>query len=265
MTSINVNTINCRLCGELATYKFNKIVLNNIDVSYFECHKCKSLQTENPFWLNIAYENHISLYDTGSARRNLDNLSAIFILCKLFRLNNVLDFGGGGGLLCRLLRDININCFSTDAYSEPVYNQGFKHADFHTPDLVTAFEVIEHFVNPAIDLDSIFSRNSKSILITTGIYNENDMNWWYLSPESGQHIFFISERGINHISHIYGYSYYHFGNYTYFTKNRLNKITALFVRTLLRKPLRRIILGMTMLIPTFGIENDLNKLRNIKK
>jgi len=57
--------------------------------------------------------------------------------------------GIGDGLLCRLLRDYNVNCYVKDKYAVATYGQGFSELDFATPNLLLAFEVLEHFAAPA--------------------------------------------------------------------------------------------------------------------
>ncbi len=132
----------CRLCEGPLIWTFNSVVLRKHDVAYYECQECKSLQTENPYWLDEAYHSSLSPLDTGAAQRVLRNLAAAFAVSKLFRINNAVDVGGGDGLLCRFLRDYGINCFMTDKYATPAYAQGFTNPDFESPDLIFGFEVL---------------------------------------------------------------------------------------------------------------------------
>src|SRR5690349_10770988 len=132
----------CRLCDGTIELQFRLQVLGQFDVGYFRCQRCHSLQTERPYWLEQAYRaNNLSNLDTGAAQRNLHNLAACWSIAKLLRLRNVLDVGGGDGLLCRLLRDYELNCFVRDKYASPTYAQGFDEPDFAQPDMIVAFEV----------------------------------------------------------------------------------------------------------------------------
>jgi len=101
----------CRLCGgSLATLFFKK-VLGKYDIAYLKCAQCFSLLTERPYWLEEAYQkSNLSNADTGAAQRNITNLAATYAISKLLKAKNVIDIGGGDGLLCRLLRDYQINC-----------------------------------------------------------------------------------------------------------------------------------------------------------
>jgi hypothetical protein len=256
-----INNVQCRFCENPTFYKFCITGLNEINISYFECTKCKSLQTEYPYWIDSAYAVNISIYDTGAAQRNLNNLSAVYVISKILNVKNIIDFGGGDGLLCRLLRDVNINCFSQDAYSTPIYSQGFTDPDFLCPDLVTAFEVVEHLVNPKIDLDEIFLKNSEVVLITTETYGRNDKEWWYLCPESGQHIFFYSNECLDLISKKYKYNIYRLGSYTLFIKQKMPKLKEILIKLIFKKPILMIVLSFIVLKSKNGINNDLYKLK----
>lgn len=210
----------CRLCGGKTKKRFSLKILNKYDVSYFHCQSCESLQTENPYWLDDAYKNNnLSNLDTGVAQRNIHNLSACYLISKLFNIRNIIDIGGGDGLLCRLLRDYELNCFTKDKYTNPKYAQGYTKEDFKTPDLVIGFELLEHFSNPSKDLDELFRYGARLLLFSTETYENEDKNWWYLSPESGQHIFFYSKKALHYIAEKYGYQTITSGSYTLFSRN----------------------------------------------
>ena len=187
------------------------------------------MQTEQPYWLEEAYsDSNLSNTDTGAVQRTLHNLAACYGLVRLFKVRNVIDVGGSDGLLCRMLRDYDINCYVKDKYATPTYAQGFVEEDFKIPDLVISFEVLEHFSNPCEDLDTLFSYNPKIILLSTVIYTNEREDWGYLSPESGQHIFFYSQPALEMIAKKYGYSPIFRGNYILFVKgaSRFQKIAA---------------------------------------
>jgi hypothetical protein len=177
----------CRLCGSESKKQFFLRVLGKYDVEYSECVLCESLQTESAYWLDEAYgpTNAVS-YDTGAAQRNINNLATCFAVSKLFNAKNVIDIGGGDGLLCRMLRDRGVNCFVSDKYASPNYAKSFTEAYLSFPDLVIGFEVLEHFPNPRVDLNSLFETNPKLVLLTTEIYSKHNSSWWYLAAEGGR-------------------------------------------------------------------------------
>lgn len=257
----------CRLCqGELTFYQ-QLNVLNKYNVHYFKCAKCQSLQTETPYWLDEAYHSNLARNDTGAIQRNLISLSASYPICKLFNLKNALDIGGGDGLLCRLLRDYGINAFIQDKYAQPTYAQAFTKPDFTKPDILTAFEVIEHFVNPSIEIESLFKQQPTVVLLSTQLFHNHDSNWWYLTPETGQHIFFYSRQAIQTIAHMYDYKVIIRGLYVMFVKEtKLTLIKKLISHILLSKPMCWLNRSLILFLPATGAEKDnLKLIREQKK
>jgi len=251
------DNIACRLCGGSLSYRFNLRIMRESDVGYFECGKCKSLQTEPPTWLDRAYRHNLSNLDTGAVQRNLHNLAAAYVTCKIFGLRNVLDIGGGNGLLCRLLRDYRINCFANDPNAIPHYNQNYTEPDFAAADMLTAFEVIEHFPNPASDLETIFGAGASIILISTNLYEKADRSWWYLAPEGGQHVFFYSRPAISWIAGKYGYQFVLSGGYMLFARpDSISKTKRILSRVLLSRSACRLLKAMLMLMPARGAWDD---------
>jgi hypothetical protein len=195
-------TLKCRLCGSATTSEFIQRVLGRFDVTYFKCNSCGSLQTETPYWLAESYKDHsLAVSDTGAADRTLRNLALVTAMAKILGISGpILDFGGGDGLLCRLLRDIGFDCWVFDSHSKPSYAQGFVGKLDNRFELITSFEVFEHFVNPAAEVADLFSTKARVILISTELYRNQGANWWYISPETGQHLFFYSEQAIRLIA-----------------------------------------------------------------
>jgi hypothetical protein len=240
-------------------------------VEYRRCGGCGSLQTEPPYWLDEAYlgngekENNLSSVDTGAAHRNVTNLAASLIVARTLKLTNVLDFGGGDGLLCRLLRDHGLNAFVKDAHADATYARGFSEPDFTTPDLLTAFEVLEHLGSPAEDLQQIFEGKPSAIFVSTLPYGGQGPDWWYLTPTTGQHVFFYGEEAFKHIASEYGYDLVRAGGYTLFVKSgRSSDLKRKFLKHALRyKPIRfyRGILGFT---EPKGMDRDFERLTATK-
>jgi hypothetical protein len=227
----------CRLCGGCARRRFGLVVLSQYQVSYFHCSSCESLQTEDPYWLDEAYgagrdsaPDNLNNLDTGSAQRNLTNLSAVFSVARSLRCNDVVDVGGGDGLLCRLLRDYGINAYVSDRYASPSYAKGFSVPNFDHPELVTAFEVLEHFSAPGREVAALFEGSPKAVMVSTELYRGQDADWWYLIPETGHHVFFYSEKAFKIIAERYGYALLRQGSYTLFY--RLDLLTGLGRRRL---------------------------------
>lgn len=247
----------CRICSGHTTRKFTRLILNQYDVSYYQCLSCHSLQTEPAYWLKEAYGSNLSNLDTGAVQRNWHNFYVIYLLCRIFKLKNVLDLGGGDGLLCRSLRDYEINCFVQDQYATPTYAQGFTEPDFDNPDLVLGFEVWEHLANPAQDLMRFFHQEPKALLITTAIYLDQGPDWWYLSPESGQHIFFYSQQALEQIAQKFGYELHIIENFLLFIRKEcVSKFHLYLFKRSLRGKLNRFLKYKIMRKSTPGVWKD---------
>lgn len=231
----------CRLCGGKLDLQFHLQVLGQHSVGYFRCESCRSLQTEPPYWLEQAYQaDNLSSLDTGAVQRNLHNLAACWSIARLLEVENVLDVGGGDGLLCRLLRDYELNCFVHDKYASPTYAQGFDVPDFEQPDMIVAFEVIEHYPEPRKDLEPLFAKRPKAVLASTGIFNAQGPDWWYLAPESGQHVFFYSMPALQLIARTHDYELVIGSGYLLFLRRGVcGALKKGLARTLLRSGFRK--------------------------
>jgi Methyltransferase domain len=247
----------CRLCDGHLVPKFSLMALRKYEVQYFECDRCGSLQTESPYWLDDAYSSNLSNLDTGAVQRNLQNLAAAYLVSKIFGVNDALDFGGGDGLLCRLLRDYNVNCYVKDRYAVPTYSQGFSEPDFAAPNLVLAFEVFEHFATPARELEDLFRSRPTVLLASTEIYCRQGAEWWYLASESGQHIFFYSEKALQMIAAQFGYSHLRSGGFVLFVRKAGNSgLRALLAKFLLSRIVCRLLRGLILIMPAPGAWRD---------
>ncbi|CAK0750876.1 hypothetical protein CCP3SC5AM1_1740001 [Gammaproteobacteria bacterium] len=216
----------CRLCGSTAEPTFSRQVLFKYTVTYFKCTNCGSLQTETPYWLKEAYSQKPERFDTGKASRTLTNF---FILRRLFDILGIrasdrcVDFGGGTGLLARLMRDIGYNYYSYDKYGNGEFCDGFSWDQFDRPvRLVTIFECAEHFANPSEEWETIFATGVDIIVGTTGIHDGQGADWSYLSPESGQHVFFYSTAAFAQLAGKHGRFAYLVGGYFLLSKTPLS-------------------------------------------
>lgn len=251
------NPNQCRLCSGVLQSKFSLEILNQYDVQYYQCQSCQSLQTEPAYWLAEAYGSNLSNLDTGAVQRNWHNFYVIYLLCRIFKLENVLDLGGGDGLLCRSLRDYEINCFVKDEYATPTYAQGFTDPDFDVPDLVLGFEVWEHLPHPSQDLERFFNKKPRALLITTAQYENQGTDWWYLSAESGQHIFFYSLQALELIAQQQGYELHVIENFLLFIrKDCSSKLKLYLFKRSLRGKLNRFLKYKIMRKPTPGVWKD---------
>jgi hypothetical protein len=259
-------SFSCRLCGGDLARVFALRILDRYDVDYLKCASCDSLQTERPYWIEESYSSNLAILDTGSGQRNIANLAAVFAVSRVLRLNDVVDFGGGDGLLCRLLRDYGINCFVNDKYASATYARGFASPDFLRPGILLAFEVLEHFANPRSDLNILFESKPAALMGSTAIYSDQGPDWWYLTPESGQHLFFYSEKALRLIAELYDYSFLMCSGHFLLLKPGLaSALQRQFIRFVLQRHMLRAMSAAMRFLPTKGVWNDFNALRSLKK
>lgn len=183
----------CRICAAPARYVFTQPVLGR-EVNYFECARCGYLQTQSPDWLDEAYSRAINDVDTGIMYRNRINIGRVvmtLLACGRLR-GRVIDYAGGYGILVRMLRDAGVDARWRDKYCENVLARGFE-ADFGSGDVLTAFEVFEHLIDPVAELRTMLGEAPIVLLSTELIAGPGTPSpeWWYLGPEHGQHVGFF--------------------------------------------------------------------------
>ncbi len=187
------------VCRETSAFLFKTTVLGQYPVAYFRCPHCGLLQTEKPYWLDEAYAAAISALDVGMVGRNMDLArKATQVIRQGFDpRGKFLDYAGGYGLFVRMMRDKGFDFYRQDRYCANIFAQHLDVADAgHQPffELVTAFEVLEHLVDPIAEIEKILgcadSVLFSTLLVPKGIQRAED--WWYFVPETGQHIVFFS-------------------------------------------------------------------------
>jgi hypothetical protein len=196
----------CKICDTPQRFFQKAKVLGKYEVAYFQCPHCGFVQTEDPYWLDEAYSSAITESDLGLVRRNLANAQiAASVIMTLFDSGaRFLDYGGGYGLLVRLMRDRGFDFYYFDRFSTPLFAGVFE-ADLDSEchyELVTAFEVWEHLVDPLEEIRHML-QFSRSILFTTALLpqsNPRPQEWWYYGLEHGQHVALYSRRALQSVA-----------------------------------------------------------------
>jgi Methyltransferase domain len=222
----NSSSVLCKVCNGASSIFGLANVLRKYPVSYFRCATCGFIQTENPYWLHEAYSAAIASQDVGIMQRNLVNCEVTSaILTFLFpNVTRCVDVGAGHGVFVRLMRDRGFNFFWSDRYATNDYARGFESPENTKYDFLTAFEVLEHLVDPIQELSDMMSK-SDNVFVSTCLVPEPVPEvpaWWYYMPDSGQHISFFTLESLRRLATRFGSKVLSVGPYHLFTKNKIN-------------------------------------------
>lgn len=204
----------CKICNSKARQVFNSKVLRKYDVKYFKCDICGHLFTEDPFWLDEAYSRSINLSDTGLLDRNIyfSKVLSVLIFFCFDKKGSFLDYAGGYGVFTRLMRDIGFDFYWHDPYTQNLFANGFE-KDLKSNsrfELLTAFEVFEHLVNPKEELEKMLEFSDTIVFSTELMPQEvpDPKDWWYYGFNHGQHISFYTESTLKTLANQFKLNYY---------------------------------------------------------
>ena len=203
----------CPVCAARMRPAFTKVVLFKYSVQYFECGHCGLVTTEHPYWLAEAYSVAIADLDTGLVQRNirLAGMASRIIQGNFDAEGAFVDFAGGYGLFVRLMRDSGFNFYWRDKYCTNIFARHFSASESEKSyELVTAFEVFEHLTDPRKEITEIASL-ADNVFFTTQVRPDSIdevEDWWYLVPETGQHITFYSVKALELLAEMVGRQLY---------------------------------------------------------
>lgn len=253
----------CKICLFRAEPLFVTTVLKKHDVSYYRCARCGFIATESPYWLDESYNSAINDIDIGPINRALSSvgLAEGMILSCFERDASFVDYGGGYGVFVRLMRDRGFDFYWHDRYCDNLFAQHFVARAGLQYEMATAYEVFEHFVDPLAEIEKILSY-SRNILFSTLLVPANvraASDWWYFSPEHGQHISFYTVQSLRFIAQHYDLRLYTdgVGNHLLSEKAVSSNLFRVFaggtkVSWLLRRLLRRRMRRRSLLVDDFN-------------
>jgi hypothetical protein len=192
----------CKICNDNMDVFDRALIIGKYNITYFLCKNCGFIQTEEPFWLHESYSTVFASHDTGTMSRNMINTTNLLFLLKFIPKGPCLDFGGGYGVLTRMMRDYGFDFYNYDKYAQNLFASGFDGDLKNSYNLISSFENFEHFVNPMEEIKDILSITNclyfTTLLVPNSVPHIKD--WWYYSTDSGQHISFYSKKTLEYIA-----------------------------------------------------------------
>jgi SAM-dependent methyltransferase len=144
-----------------------------------------------------------------------------------------LDYGGGSGLLAKLLREANWQSTSYD----PFVDRDVGIEELGKFDLITAFEVFEHVPDIQVLMSNLLSLLSPnglvlfSTLLSDGnIHSNQRISWWYASPRNG-HISLFSRNSLSILAQNNGINFGSFSEGFHFFCTKIPPWASHIIRT----------------------------------
>ena len=237
----------CNICSSDTKPLHKGFILNKYEVQYYHCPECGFTQTQEPYWLEEAYSEAISISDTGVMSRNL-NLSKFSQVIFSFVSNpngKFLDFGGGYGIFTRMMRDKGFDFYWYDKFAYNLVARGFEGSIDGSAkyEAITSFENFEHLLNPLEDIEKMLSLSDTVLFSTELMPTElpEPNKWWYYCLEHGQHISIFSRKSLEYIAQKNGFNFISNGSTLHlFSKKKVSAKIFFITKVILKLGLDRL-------------------------
>jgi hypothetical protein len=246
----------CRACRSELTVD-REMAVRHVPVELWRCARCGLFEFADPDWLDAAYADPIADVDVGLPSRCVRLAAVVEALVRSERLGarTHLDFGGGYGLLTRLVRDRGIDMRHHDPFATNLFAHGLEGDPAGEFGAVTMIEVLEHLTNPLDVLADLATRSeliiASTVLVPPGLTDLG--GWWYLLPDLGQHITFYTPASLREIADRIGFDVTSDGVSVHVLhRRRLSRPAALVMRDLRFAPPVARVLRRRDPLRTFG-------------
>ncbi len=198
--------MSCKICQSPTEKLFEKRLLGKYEVDYFRCARCGFIQTEDPYWLEESYESAVADLDLGPVNRAVLGSQAVenLILAGFDANSKYVDWGGGYGIFTRLMRDRGFDFYWKDIYCPNLFAKEFVASEGERYELLTAFEVFEHLPDPLGEIETMLAYSRNIFFTTLLVPPDLTDQWWYLLPETGQHIAFYTPEALAVVADRFG-------------------------------------------------------------
>ncbi len=214
----------CKICENKTELFAEARILFKYDIKYYKCPVCGFIQTEEPYWLDEAYSDAINYSDIGLLKRNSDLVPPTAnVISKFFnKAGKFIDFGAGYGVMVRMMRDKGYDFYWHDKYCENLYARDFIWDENAGYEMLTAYEVFEHLVNPVEEMRTML-KYSENILFSTYLLPESSPKpneWWYYTTDHGQHISLYSRTSLEMLAKKFSMNFYTNGKNIHLITNK---------------------------------------------
>lgn len=250
---LTVNTTPCKCCSETAilygVVDFNKncevqrnkhvLPVSGIPVYYFRCPACQLIFTtffdnftEQDFLTYIYNGDYILVdpdYVSVRPKSFAEGITALFSQQKHI---SILDYGGGNGLLERLLEASGFS--DVDTYDP--FSSAYSVKPNRRYDCILSFEVFEHSVNPYHTLQEIDGLlKPDGIVIFSTLTQPQDiddtgLSWWYVGPRNG-HVTIHSVQSLQAVAQKFTFSLAHFNSGLHLLFREIPEFARHLIRT----------------------------------
>lgn len=197
---------NCLICNGSTSTAFRITVRHEHMATYLRCQSCEFIFVEDPFWLHASFGGTLQHVDVGSVDRNL--LAAQVLKTAITTLNIkdgvFVDWGGGYGLLSRIMRDSGFNYHNQESFVTPLFYSPEVPPGTEKYSLISVIEVILHYTQPLEEFRALLEKTDRLFFTTTISPSKIDSNWWYLMPDTGQHVALYTKKSLEILAHILG-------------------------------------------------------------